>query len=211
MIHQMPNPPAVSNGAPGTPFTTLIRIPAGINSGLNFPSASFQISTLGRPGCALTPACFSCNCASSALINKLKVTQRVTDTVSITGLRPFVAAIKAAFDAMAASGNPEAIAARQQAHTAGGLCCRPIKTPSGAAAGTWSNHSWGLAVDFYFGGNIDPRGDGKCQRGLAVMAPFFQAQGLYWAAGYAGASEDAMHFEASVQLITKWKNAGLLK
>jgi len=197
--------------ATGSSFTTLIPIPSGINAGLNFPSASFQTGVLGKPGCALSSACFNCNCASSALINRLKVTAKVTDTVSITGLKPFVNAVKAAFDAMLASGNAEAIAARAQVHSAGGLCCRPIKRPNGTPGPSWSNHSWGLAVDFYFGGNIDPRGDGKCQRGLAVMAPFFKAQGLYWAGGYRGADEDAMHFEASTQIISTWSKAGLLK
>jgi len=193
---------------PGGSLTQLIVIPPGINKGLNFPSASFQTSILGTPGCALTPACFTCGCASSARIKKLVVTMKVTDTVSVTGIAPFVKAVKAAFDMMA-TGTPDAQLARKSVKYFGGLCCRPIKRPNGTAAGTWSNHSWGMAVDFSFA-SLDPRGDGKCQRGLAVMGPYFNAQGLYWAAGYKGADEDSMHFEASVGLVQKWKAAGLL-
>jgi len=194
--------------APGGSLSQLIKIPSGINKGLNFPSAAFQTSVLGTPGCALTPACFTCGCASSQRVKKLVVTMKVTDTVSVTGIAPFVKAVKAAFDMMA-TGTPDAQLARKTVKYFGGLCCRPIKRPNGTAAGTWSNHSWGMAVDFSFA-SLDPRGDGKCQRGLAVMAPYFNAQGLYWAGGYAGADEDSMHFEASVTLVNKWKSAGLL-
>jgi hypothetical protein len=52
-----------------------------------------------------------------------------------------------------------------------------------AAGSSWSNHSWGVAVDFYFGTSIDPRGDGKTQYGLLLIAPFFAKEKLYWAAG----------------------------
>jgi len=195
----------------GTPFTQLIRIPSGINAGLSFPASSFLISKIGQPGCPLTSACFSCNCAvTNGVINRNKVTLQVTPNVKITGLRPFVEAIQRAFAAMNAAGG-EAQRAYLQVRTAGGLCCRPIKRPDGSAAGTWSNHSWGMAADFYFGPNIDPRGDAKCQYGLSVMAPFFQSEKLYWAAGYAGSSEDAMHFEASTAAITAWQAAGLLR
>jgi hypothetical protein len=191
-------------------MSSLISIPAGINSGLNFPSADFQIAKIGRPGCPLTAACFSCNCATNnAVISRLRVTMKVTDTVSITGLKPFVEAVQRAFANMKAAGG-EALTAYQQAKSAGGLCCRPIKRSNGTPGGTWSNHSWGVAVDFFFGGSMDPRGDAKTQYGLSVMAPFFQREKLYWAAGYGGSSEDAMHFEASTQALNEWKAAGKL-
>jgi hypothetical protein len=200
-----PQPPV------GTSMTQLIRIPAGINAGLNFPSSSYLISKIGRPGCPLTTSCFNCNCAiNNGVINRNKVTLAVTPNVRITGLKPFVEAIQRAFAAMNAAGGQAQIA-YQQVKTAGGLCCRPIKRSDGSAGGSWSNHSWGFAVDFYFGSNIDPRGDGKTQFGLSLMAPFFAKENLYWAAGYAGSSEDAMHFEASTKAIDGWTAAGLLK
>jgi hypothetical protein len=105
----------------------------------------------------------------------------------------------------------EARTAYLSVKTAGGMCCRPIKHSDGTAGSSWSNHSWGVAADFFFGPNMDPRGDGKTQYGLAVMAPFFQKEKLYWAAGYGGSSEDAMHFEASQSLITSWVASGVLK
>jgi hypothetical protein len=143
------------------------------------------------------------------VIKRLKVTMKVTDTVSITGLKPFVEAVQRAFAAMKRAGGT-ALAAYNAVHSAGGLCCRPIKRANGTPGSTYSNHSWGMAVDFYFGGSIDPRGDGKAQYGLSVMAPYFAREQLYWAAGYSGSSEDAMHFEASVQAINAWKAGGKL-
>jgi len=198
-------PPIPSGGA----MNSVIRIPSGINSGLVFPSASFQISKLGTPGCALSTSCFNCNCGSSALIRSQVVTAKVTDTVSITGLKPFVDAVRAAFDEMA-RGTAEQQQARREVKSYGGLCCRPIKRPNGTAGASWSNHSWGMAVDFSFV-SLDNRGDGNTQRGLALMAPFFNRQGLYWAAGYAGKDEDAMHFEASQGLVNTWISQGKLR
>jgi len=191
-------------------MSSLVPIPSGINSGLTFPSASFQIAKIGRPGCPLTAACFSCTCAvNNALINRLRTTLKVTDTMSVTGLKPFVEAVRRAFANMKAAGG-EALVAYQQVKSAGGLCCRPIKRTNGTPGSTWSNHSWGVALDVFFGYSMDPRGDGKTQYGLAVMAPFFQREKLYWAGGYGGSSEDAMHFEASTQVLNEWKAGGKL-
>lgn len=200
-----PTTPVVPPTTPaGSNLAALIRIPAGINSGLTMAGASFLIAKIGRPGCPLTAACFSCNCATNnAVISRNKVTMAVTPNVRITGLKPFVEAVKRAFDAMNAAGGV-AREAYLAVKTAGGLCCRPIKRSNGTPGSSWSNHSWGVAADFYFGANMDPRGDAKTQAGLNVMAPYFAREKLYWAAGYGGASEDAMHFEASQQALNSW-------
>jgi len=199
---------------PSMPLTTLIKIPAGINSGVSIAGASVLISKLGTPGCPLSTSCFSCTCRNTnALIGRNTVTLQVTPTVKLTGLKPFVTAIKAGLDAMFvdAATNPQLMSAYTSLKTAGGLCCRPIKHSDGTAGSSWSNHSWGCAADFYFGANIDPRGDGKCQFGLSLIAPYLNKQKLYWAAGYRGSEEDAMHFEASVESLNAWAAAGQLK
>jgi len=196
------------------PLDSLIPVPSGINTGLNFPSPAFQTSKLGRPGCPMTPSCFSCGCpATLGIIVRNKVTRKVAPLVTVTALKPFVDAVERALLAAQAAGatNPDLMNAYNTVKTAGGLCCRPIKHSDGSAGAGYSNHSWGLAVDLYFGKDVDPRGDGKTQRGLALLAPFFNRERLYWAAGYGGSSEDAMHFEASVQLINDWMAKGLLK
>jgi hypothetical protein len=199
---------------PSAPLTTLIKIPAGINSGVTIASASFFIQKIGNPGCPLSTTCFSCGCrTTNSLIARNTITLQVTPTIKLTGLAPFVNAIKAGLDAMKADGasNPQLMAAYNGLKTAGGLCCRPIKHSDGTAGGSWSNHSWGTAADFYFGADIDPRGDGKTQMGLALIAPYLNKQKLYWAAGYRGSEEDAMHFESSQESMNAWIANGLLK
>jgi len=206
--------PVTPTPGAGTSMSALVRIPAGINAGLTMAGASFQTSKLGSPGCPLTTACFSCSCpVRNAKISRNVITLAVTPTVRITGIKPFVEAVKRAFDAMKAASatRPELLTAYNSVKSAGGLCCRPIKRRNGTAGGAYSNHSWGSAVDFYFGNQIDPRGDGKTQYGLLLMAPFFQQQKLYWAAGYGGSSEDAMHFESSQQSLNAWIAGGLIR
>ncbi len=61
-------------------------------------------------------------------------------------------------------------------YSSGMLCCRAIR----GSTTTFSNHAWGAAVDFNIGGVLDPRGDGKCQKGLLDLFPFMQQQGFYW-------------------------------
>jgi len=117
-----------------------------------------------------------------------------------------MAAVKAA-----GATRPELLAAYNGLKTAGGLCCRPIKRSDGSAGGAYSNHSWGVAVDFFFGNTIDPRGDGKTQYGLSLIAPFFNAEKLYWAAGFRGSEEDAMHFESSQESLNSWIAQKLIK
>lgn len=191
----------------GQSLSALIRIPAGINAGLSIAGARGLTAKIGQPGCPLTAKCFDCTCAiSNTKITRNRITLAVTPTVRITGLKPFVEAVKRAFDAIKAAGatNPLLMRVYNEVRTAGGLCCRPIKRSNGTPGSTWSNHSWGAAVDFYFGNSIDPRGDGKTQYGLSLMAPFFAREKLYWAAGYSGSEEDAMHFEASQQALNSW-------
>jgi len=196
------------------PMTTLIKIPAGINGGVSIAGASVLISKLGSPGCPLSTSCFSCACRNTnALIARNTITLQLTPNIKVTGLAPFVNALKAGLDQMKAdaASNPVLMTAYNSLKTAGGLCCRPIKHSDGTAGSSWSNHSWGCAADFYFGSTIDPRGDGKCQYGLSLIAPYFNRQKLYWAAGYRGSEEDAMHFESSVESLNAWVASGQLK
>jgi peptidoglycan hydrolase-like protein with peptidoglycan-binding domain len=86
--------------------------------------------------------------------------------------------------------------------TAGMLCCRLVRGSSSAI----SNHSWGSAIDIKLEGHLDRRGDGRTQRGLLDIHPIFNRHGWYWGAAFK--TEDAMHFEASDQLVQQWAAAG---
>lgn len=82
--------------------------------------------------------------------------------------------------------------------TAGMLCCRVVR----GSDRTWSNHSWGTAIDITIDGQLDTYGDGYCQHGLLSLARFFNREGWYWGAEFQ--REDSMHFESGEQLVRRW-------
>jgi hypothetical protein len=123
----------------------------------------------------------------NSLLSSLMVTQPMrlpTETkLSVTGIGPFVAALARAFEALRNASATEPILQEvySTVKSAGGLCCRPIKKPGGVVGKGYSNHSWGTALDLYFGSRVDKRGDGKSQRGIQYLAAFMNQQKIYWA------------------------------
>ena len=87
--------------------------------------------------------------------------------------------------------------------TAGMTCCRAVR----GSTTNYSNHSWGTAIDMSIKGVLTPLGSTTVQEGIAEAAPFFLAERFFWGAGYSS-RKDAMHFEASHELIQDWKKAG---
>jgi hypothetical protein len=87
--------------------------------------------------------------------------------------------------------------------TAGMLCARKVR-----GGESWSNHSWGFAVDLTVGGKLDTRGDGFVQVGLMRLYPFFHKAGWWWGAEFP--TEDGMHFEIADETIRKWAKEGRL-
>jgi hypothetical protein len=66
---------------------------------------------------------------------------------------------------------------------------------------SFSNHSWGTAIDLFFGAAAVPQGAQKTARGCLQLAPFFNKHGWYWGAGFSGRSVDSMHFELAEETI----------
>jgi len=85
----------------------------------------------------------------------------------------------------------------------GMLCCRFVRGSTSAI----SNHSWGTAIDLTIDGVLDKRGNNRAQKGLFELQPHFNKHGFFW--GVAFPTEDAMHFEASDQLVHEWHKQGL--
>lgn len=116
----------------------------------------------------------------------------------VRGLRPAVQTLTTILE--------EVRAAKPELHaslgSAGMLCCRLVR----GSATAISNHSWGTAIDLTINGVLDPRGDNVAQAGLFDLHPFFNRHGFYWGAAFG--TEDAMHFEASEQLIRQWAKNG---
>ena len=67
---------------------------------------------------------------------------------------------------------------------------------------SWSNHSWGIAIDFLVSGYSPGLGTKTSIRGLDALAPYFNKAGWYWGGGYRSVSrKDPMHFECGLALI----------
>lgn len=157
-----------------------------MNGGLNAASHSTMMRIFGAPG-RLTRDC-------SAITNPRLKRETVTADVGpfrVTGWKPAVDSLKVIFAEVKAE-MPEVFA---QVQTAGMTCVRHVRQNPAR----FSNHSWGTAIDVFFGTNVDDVGDGLCQAGLLKMAPIFKKHRWYWGAEFS--REDAMHFEVSEQLI----------
>jgi len=157
--------------------------------------ASTMLNLYGKP-CTLTPNCIG---VSNPTLSPLIQTRKI-GKFTFTGMKQALDALSRAMDDVARNdaGLYGALG------SSGMLCCRAIR----GSTTTFSNHAWGAAVDINIQGTLDPRGDKKCQRGLAMLWPYMAKQGFYWAAGYTGASEDSMHFEISNEVMLNWANAG---
>lgn len=172
------------------PLTTLIKIPAGINSEVRPARQATMLQLLGSPRHTYGREC-------QPVINPNLKVHIVTGAVGPFRVTGFDKAVHSLTEIMT-----EIKAARPDIHdalgSAGMLCARFVR----GSEVSISNHSWGTAVDLTLDGNLDQRGDGFCQQGLAEIAPIFNSHGWFWGAGFR--TEDAMHFEVSDDLIRSW-------
>lgn len=157
-----------------------------INIGLNAAKHSTMMALFGAPG-KLTK---QCSAITNARLKKETVTADV-GPFRVTGWKPAVDSLRRILlevgEAM-----PEVIA---QAQTAGMSCVRHVRQNPNR----FSNHSWGTAVDMFFGSDVDDVGDGMTQLGLLKMAPVFNKHRWFWGSEFS--LEDSMHFEVSDELI----------
>ena len=183
-------------------FGDLVPIPASINQGVSAAKQRTMLEIFGRP-CSLSADCTS---VTNAKVRNLLVTRDV-GPFNVTGIRPAVEALTRIFTRVKQE-QPDLFDA---VGTAGVLCCRRVRRPPGQAPSpNFSNHSWGTAIDLTIKGKLDPRGNGTTQFGILLLAPFFNDERFFWGAGFRGASEDAMHFEASDELVRAWQKQGVL-
>lgn len=67
---------------------------------------------------------------------------------------------------------------------------------------SYSNHSWGIAIDMLIGGHSPPLGAHNSIRGLDALLPYFHKAGWYWGGGYHNPNrKDPMHFECGLALV----------
>lgn len=176
-----------------TDLSTVIDLPpmSEINTGLRSLRASTLTKHFGAPG-QLTNDC-------SPIINAKLKKETVTKNVGpfkVTGWEPAVNDLVEIFKQIQ-DAEPEAHA---QVRTAGMSCVRKVRLPGSKS---FSNHSWGTAVDLFFGTDVDETGNRTTQAGLLVMAPIFNARKWFWGAEFS--TEDSMHFELSEERFAELK------
>lgn len=180
---------------------------SSINQGLTSPSEEFMTTILGKP---ITPApssqpvdgCYP-NKQVNAKIKNLLVTENV-GPFRVTGLKPAVEVLKRIF----AKVKKQEPGLHAQLATDGMMCARPKKANGKYRMGTWSNHSWGLAIDIKIKNHSDKQGDKCTVSQLQKLYPYFHDERFYWGAGYS-TLEDSMHFETSTELLTRWQANGV--
>lgn len=167
-----------------------------MNLGLSACRESTMLKKLGRPG-KLTKDCspptgdFKKRILDNADVGPFKV----------SGLDYAIESLRQIF----AEVHQDMPLVFNQVKTAGVLCVRGRRhNPT-----HYSNHSWGTAIDIYFGKGVIPQGQHLAHRGNLFLYPYFNRHGWYWGAGFSGDSVDSMHFELSEETVLKMPDAPL--
>jgi len=158
------------------------------NQGLSSATEATMIRLLGIPG-AKTQDCSP----ATGDFRRRVVTRVDVGPFKVSGLNFAVTSLKAVFDE-AEEQIPNVVAVVK---SDGMLCVRHKRhNPD-----SFSNHSWGTAIDLFFGTDAVPQSVHKTHRGCLQLAPFFNRHGWYWGAGFSGNSVDSMHFELAEETI----------
>jgi hypothetical protein len=175
-------PTGLSDRVPLPPLTT-------INMGLSSCRESTMLKKFGWPG-ELTKDCSDPVPGLAKLLTTASV-----GPINVTGQRYAMESLRQIF-AEVRTTLPDVYA---QVKTEGMLCVRGIRhNPT-----HYSNHSWGTAIDLYFGVGVIPQGLRLAHRGNLLLAPIFNKYGWYWGAGFSGDAVDSMHFEMSDETVLK--------
>jgi hypothetical protein len=177
-------------------FSDIVPLPSQMNQGLSACRADLMLEKFGKPG----PLTRTCSHPDGAITARIKYGVNV-GPFKVSGLDYAVESLTQVFSQIA-SDQPAIHAAIK---TAGMLCVRSIRnSPS-----HYSNHSWGTAIDLYFGTGVLPQGNPHTQRGFLDIYQIFNQNGWYWGAGFSGMSVDSMHFELANETIAKMGAAPL--
>ena len=161
-----------------------------MNTGLSPANESTMLKKFGTPG-KLTR---DCSDPSVKFKKRLKFGVNV-GPFKVSGLDFAVESLRQIF-AEVQQQLPEVFAAVK---SDGMLCVRHRrKSPV-----LFSNHSFGTAIDIFFGTEAVPQGTHLTHRGNLLLFPFFNRHGWYWGAEFSNGFVDSMHFELSEETILK--------
>lgn len=182
---------AGNTGEQNMSYSDIIAIPPkdSINTNLHAVTEASMLAKFGRPG-ELTR---DCSDPTGVLEQRIISGVQLTPHIKGRGLKEAIISLGEIFKEVKEA-NPVLY---EQVRSEGILCVRYRKhNPA-----HYSNHSWGAAIDIYFGQDVVPQGDRKCHRGNLALYPFFHRHGWYWGAEFPGGSVDSMHFELSQEAI----------
>ena len=117
---------------------------------------------------------------------------------TVTGLRPAVRSLRAIITDISLE-TPEIY---ERVGCSEMLACRNVKGSKTIV----SSHAWGVALDLTIDGKSYTDGTDAVMEALLKLFPIFNRHGFYW--GYAFRLADALHFEASDELVRSWASAG---
>lgn len=161
-----------------------------MNTGLSSAKESTMLKKFGTPG-HLTKDCSE---PAPAFRKRLKFGVDV-GPFKVSGLDFAVESLKQIF-AEVQQQLPEVF---NEVRSDGMLCVRHRrKSPI-----LFSNHSFGTAIDLFFGTAAVPQGTHLTHRGNLLLFPFFNRHGWYWGAEFSGDFVDSMHFELAEETILK--------
>ena len=190
-------PPAPAGGTTGgssAPLSLSDRVPIPprnqMNAGLSACTESAMLAKFGRPG-ELTA---ECSAPTGAFLNRVRQGFDV-GPFKVTGLDYALESLLQVFSEVRQDNRQ----LYDQVKNEGMLCVRARRHNPGR----YSNHSWGTAIDIYFGKEVVPQGSVLTHRGNFLLAPYFNRHGWYWGAGFSGDSVDSMHFELAQETIGK--------
>jgi hypothetical protein len=162
-----------------------------INRGLSSLSPETMLTKLGPPG-TLPNSTSKCGSSAQSLKARLKTDVNV-GPFSVNGLDFAVQSLTEVFEEVRLN-FPDVF----RSIKCDGMLCVRLSTGDNTS---FSNHSWGAAIDLFFGSDAVPRGTPLCQRGLFEIAPIFNKNGWYWGAGFR--TPDSMHFELAEETVRK--------
>ena len=164
-----------------------------LNPNLHSASEKTMLKKFGQPG----PLSKDCGDPYPGFKKEYLVFGEDVGPFKVDGLRMAVESLKQVF-AQVKSQFPDVHAA-VRTDGLGMLCVRHKRKN----AHSYSNHSWGTAIDLKFGPHEVPQGTHEAQRGFLSLYPIFNQFGWYWGAEFSGDYVDSMHFEWSGESILK--------
>jgi hypothetical protein len=161
-----------------------------ININLSSATEETMLKKFGKPG-ALTKKCSD----PTGTVKKLLKTSVNVGPFKVSGLGFAVASLEQLF-AEVRKQLPDVFA---EVKTDGMICVRHRSSNPAR----FSNHSWGCAIDLFFGKDVVPQKIHLTHRGVLLLVPFFNRHGWYWGGEFSGDSVDSMHFELAEETILK--------